>query len=103
MIAEISSAKTIAKPAAEPTFTTSSTGSSATMPKATAAARGQHADQVPAARPDHGDRRLQRVGVDDGRDGVGRVVKTVDEFEAERQAESDDEENRASNSQSAAE
>jgi hypothetical protein len=33
---EISRAKTIAKPAPEPTLMTSSTGSSATMPKATA-------------------------------------------------------------------
>ena len=65
--------------------------------------RGQHADEVPAARPDDGDDGPQRMGVDHRRHGVGRIVKTVDEFEAERQAESDDEENRASNSQSAAE
>ena len=34
MMAEISSEKTIAKPAPEPMFSTSSTGSSARMPKA---------------------------------------------------------------------
>ncbi len=38
MIAEISSANTIAKPALEPTCMMSSTGSSETMPKATAPA-----------------------------------------------------------------
>jgi hypothetical protein len=36
IIAEISSEKTIAKPADDPTLMTSSTGNSATMPKATA-------------------------------------------------------------------
>ena len=36
MIAEISSANTIANPAPDPTLTTSSTGSSAMMPNATA-------------------------------------------------------------------
>src|SRR5258707_13870659 len=36
IIAEISSAKTIAKPAPDPTFRTSSTGNNATMPNATA-------------------------------------------------------------------
>jgi hypothetical protein len=35
MIAEINSENTMAKPAPEPTFSTSSTGSSATTPKAT--------------------------------------------------------------------
>src|SRR6202011_3015339 len=36
MIAEINSAKTMANPAPEPTLSTNSTGSNATMPKATA-------------------------------------------------------------------
>ena len=48
------------------------------------AGRGQDAEQVEAARPDHRDLRLQRVGVDDGRHRVGGVVEAVDEFEAER-------------------
>ena len=48
------------------------------------AARSEHPEEVPAARPDDRDLRRQGVGVDDGRDGVGGVVETVDEFEAER-------------------
>ena len=48
------------------------------------AGRGEHAEQVPAARPDDGDLRLERVGVDDGRHRVGGVVEAVDELEAER-------------------
>ena len=54
------------------------------MPKATAPVEVKHAEQVEAAGPDDGDLRLQRVGVDDGRDRVGGVVEAVDEFEAER-------------------
>ena len=84
MIAAISSANTIAKPALEPTCRISSTGSSETMPKATAPLDDKNAEQVEAARPDHGDLRRQRVGVDDGRDRVGGVVEAVDELEAER-------------------
>ena len=38
----------------------------------------EHADEVPHAGPDDGDVRLERVGVDDGGDGVGGVVKAVD-------------------------
>ena len=47
--------------------------------------RGEkHSGEVADARPHDGDIRLERVGVDDGGDGVGRVVKSVDEFKAER-------------------
>ena len=62
----------------------SSTGSSETMPKATAPLEVENAQQIEHARPDDGDLRLQRAGVDDGRDGVGGVVEAVDEFKAER-------------------
>ena len=37
--------------------------------------------------------RLERVRVNDGRDGVGRVVKAVHELEAERDQERDPEQN----------
>ncbi len=53
MMAAISRANTIAKPAPEPTCRISSTGSSEMMPKATAPLREQHAEEVPDARPDH--------------------------------------------------
>ena len=43
----------------------------------------EHTGQVAEPGPDHGDVRLQRVGVDDRGDGVGGVVKAVDELEAE--------------------
>lgn len=46
------------------------------------AGRGEHADQVPDAGPDDGNLRLERVGVDDGGDGVGRVVESVDKLKA---------------------
>ena len=48
------------------------------------AARGKHAEQVPASRPDDRDLRREGMGIDDGRDGVGGVMETIDEFEAER-------------------
>ena len=48
------------------------------------AGRGQHAEEVEEARPDHREVGHQRMGVDDGRDRVGGVVEAVDEFEAER-------------------
>ena len=90
MIAAISSANTMAKPALLPTCRINSTGSSETMPKATAPLGEQHAEEIEKARPDHGDMRRQRVGVDHGRDGVGGVVEAVDEFEAERDQQRDE-------------
>ena len=71
-------------PAALPTCRISSTGSSETMPNATAPLETQDADEVPDARPDDGDVRIQRVRVDHRRHGVGGVVEAVDELEAER-------------------
>ena len=53
------------------------------------AGRGQHAEEVPAARPHDRDLGRQGVGIDDGRDGVGGVVEAVDEFEAERDQQRD--------------
>ena len=100
MIAAISSAKTMAKPALEPTCRINSTGSSDTMPKATAPVevstpiKFQAPDQTTAIL------RRERMRVDDGRHGVGGVVKSVDEFEAERDqhrdAEKDDRAGRSS-------
>ena len=83
-IAAISSAKTMAKPAPELTCKISSTGSSVMTAKATVPEESEHAGEVAEAGPDHGDVRLERVGVDDGGDGVGGVVESVDELEAER-------------------
>ena len=90
MIAAISSANTMAKPALLPTCRISSTGSSETMPKATAPRGEQHAEEIEEARPDHGEFGRQRVGVDDGRDRVGGVVEAVDELEAERDQQRDE-------------
>ena len=85
MIAETSSANTIAKPAPEPTLITSSTGSSATMPKATAPEEVN--TPIRFQQPDHTTayRGLERMGVDDRRHRIGGVVKAVDEFETQRQ------------------
>ncbi len=68
-IAATSSANTIAYPARPPTLRINSTGSSAMMPKATAAARCKHADQISQPRPYDRDMRFQTVRVDDCRDG----------------------------------
>ena len=89
MIAAISSANTMAKPALLPTCRISSTGSSETMPKATAPLEDQHAEEVPHARPDHRECWRQRMRVDDGGDGIGGVVEAVDELEAERDQQRD--------------
>ena len=51
MMAAINRANTIAKPALEPTCRINSTGSSETMPKATAPLEAKHAEQVEAAGP----------------------------------------------------
>jgi hypothetical protein len=88
-IAATSSAKTIAKPAPLLTLRISSTGSSVMIEKATAPELSEHADEVHDAGVDHGDVRLERVGVDAGGDGVGGVVEAVDELEAERDEEGD--------------
>ena len=90
MMAAISSANTIAKPALVPTCRISSTGSSETMPNATAPEDEQHAEEVEEARPHHGEFRRQRVGIDHGCDRVGGVVEAVDELEAERDQERDE-------------
>ena len=84
MMAAISSAKTIAKPALEPTCRISSTGSSEMMPNATAPEDKSTPRKLKKPGPEHGDVGRHRVRVDDGRDGVGGVVEAVDEFEAER-------------------
>ena len=52
MIAAISSANTIAKPAPLPTCRISSTGSSEMMPNATAPLESQHAEEIEDAGPD---------------------------------------------------
>ncbi len=47
-------------------------------------ARSEHAEEVPAARPHDRDLSRQGVGVDHCRDGVGGIVKAVDELESKR-------------------
>ncbi|MEY9680403.1 hypothetical protein ABIF13_001177 [Bradyrhizobium elkanii] len=54
------------------------------------AAGEQHADQVEHARPHHGDMGRQRAGVDHGGDRVCGVMEAVDEFEAERDQQCDE-------------
>lgn len=49
------------------------------------AARDEHADEIPKTRPDNGDPWGQRIGVDDGGDRVGRVVKAVYGLKTQRQ------------------
>ena len=90
-MAAINSAKTMAKPALLPTCRINSTGSSEMMPKATAPEEVKHAEQVEQARPDHREIRRQRTGIDDGCDCVRGVVKAVDELEAERDQQRDEE------------
>ena len=45
---------------------------------------GHDPEKIPQARPHHRDVRLQRMGVDHGGYGVGRVMKSVDELESQR-------------------
>ncbi len=42
-----------------------------------------HSEEIEKARPDHGKAGRQGVGVDHGGDCVGRVMKAVDELEAQ--------------------
>ena len=90
MIAAISRANTMAKPALLPTWRISSTGSSETMPKATAPLESSTPRKL--KKPDQitANSRRQRVGVDHGRDRVGGVVEAVDELEAERDQQRDE-------------
>ena len=64
---------------------------------------GEDAEEIPNARPHHGDGWLQCVRVADGGHGVGRVVKAVDEFEAQREAQRQQEEDGGSKRQRVAE
>ena len=88
-IAAINRAKTIAKPAPLPTFRISSTGSSEMIPKATAPLEAS--TPMKLHMPDQTTAMIgwQRMGVDDGRDRVGGVMKTVDELKAERDQQGD--------------
>ena len=60
-------------------------------PKGHRSRGSQHSDEVPHAGPDHGDHGPERVRVDNGRNRVCGIVKTVDEFETEGEAEGRDE------------
>src|SRR5579862_9699703 len=54
---------------------------------------GDHSSEIPEAGPDDGNLRLHRVGVDDGGDGVGGVVESVDELKGQGDQERGAEEN----------
>ena len=88
----VSSANTMARPALEPTCRMSSTGNSKMMPKATAPLDGQDAEKIEQTRPDDSDLGGHRVGVDHRCDGVCGIVKPVDEFETERDEQSETQE-----------
>ena len=51
------------------------------------ARRPEHAEQIPATRPDHGIVGLEGVCVDDRRHRVRGIVESVDEFETQGQAQ----------------
>ncbi len=53
------------------------------------ARRYENPEKIEETRPDHRDGGRERMRVDDGRHGVGRVVKPVDEFETQRDQQSD--------------
>ncbi len=93
IIAEINNAKTMAKPAPDPTFNTSSTGRSDSTPKATAPLGSQYPDEIPAARPNYRHHWLETVGVDDRGDRVCGVMEPVDELETQSQSECEKKEN----------
>ena len=90
MIAAINSANTMAKPAPLPTCRINSTGSSDTMPNATAPDDSSTPNKLNM--PDHTTAIWagSEAGVDHGRDRIGGVVEAVDEFEAERDQEGDE-------------
>ena len=54
------------------------------MPKATAPEETSTPAKLQIARPHHGHVRLQRMRVNYGRNRVGRIVKAIDELEAQR-------------------
>ena len=83
-IAAISSANTMAKPVPELTLRISSTGRSVMTAKATVP--DDNRTPVRLQIPDHTTAilRRQRVGVDDRGHGIGGVVKSIHEFESQR-------------------
>ena len=81
MIAAISRANTIAKPAPVPTWSISSTGRSEMMPKATAPLETSTPKKLSVPEYTTAAVRRQRVRVDDRGDRVGGVVEAVDELE----------------------
>ena len=83
MMAETSSAKTMEKPAPEPTFRISSTGSRETTAKADQHGGEQHTDQVPHTGPHHRDVGLERVGVNHCGHCIGGIVESIDELKPE--------------------
>ena len=54
------------------------------------AARGDDAEEIEKTGPDDGDRRRQRVCIDHRGDGIGGVMEAIDELEAERDQQSDE-------------
>ena len=89
MIAAVSSANTIANPAPPPTCRMSSTGSSEMIPNATVPVETSTPMKFHIPDQTTAIVRLERVRVDDGGNRVGRVVKAVDELEAQRHQQGD--------------
>jgi hypothetical protein len=63
------------------------------IPKATRPLDGHHSQKIPEAGPDDGDVRLEGVRVNDGGDGIGGVVESVNEFEAQGDQQRDGKQN----------
>ena len=49
----------------------------------------QNPEEIEEPRPDHGDGRRERVRIDHRRDGIGRIMKAVDEFKPKCDQQSD--------------
>ena len=90
MIAAISSANTMAKPALRADLQDQFDRQQRDDAERDRARGQQHAEEVEEARPHHGEFGRQRVGIDHGRDRVGGVVEAVDELEAERDQKRDE-------------
>ena len=90
MMAAMSKAKTMAKPAPELTCRINSTGSKVMTVKATAPLELSTPARLHNPGPHDGDVWLERVGIDDRGHGVRGVVEAVDELESECDQQSDD-------------
>jgi hypothetical protein len=89
----MSSEKTMANPAPFANLQDQLNGQQGEDGEGDGSGGGEHADEVPQTGPDDGDVGLERMRIDDGSDGIRRVVKAVDELESERDEQRDAEQN----------